>query len=447
MLAREERRIGNNSSSVRYFHLRDGIPGGVANCILVLVAVSVAFLPPNRQSSKWTVLAGISALSIGALPNRKRMIQLTQQKDADAQSVDRELTHAQFHVSEETLSGIVASAMDAIIAINEEQRVVLFNDAAARMFDCSVEDAFGSHINRFVPERFRSNHEKHIRRFSSSGITSRAMGDLGALWGLRSNGEEFPIEASISRIEAGDGKIFTVVIRDITERKLTEESLSNTNRRLIEVQEEERRRIAREIHDDYNQRLAVIAIDLEELAAKIERTDAVAGKKLHQLWRCVSELGGDLHALSHRLHSSTLESLGLVAGVRAFCEEFADQQDIQVSFVHKNIVPGISEDAALCLFRVAQESLRNIKRHSGASRAEVRLEGQSKKLHLSVIDHGRGFNPKERFHQGGIGIRSMEERLRLLGGSLEIHSRPMEGTRVDAWLPLVTAALHANWNP
>ncbi len=447
MPAHAERRIGNNSFPVRYLYRGDvsiGISGWAANCILALAASSIIFLLSNRHSSTWTVLDGISVMSIGMLPDRKRLVPLTKRPKADDQSLALEPVDRQPHVSEEILSGIVGSAMDAIIAINEDQRIILFNKAAASMFDCCMEEALGSHITRFIPERFRSNHEKYLRSFGTSGVRRRAVGDSGALWGMRKGGQEFPIEAWISRLETKGERLVAVVIRDITERRLAEESLSNTSQRLIEAQEQERRRIAREIHDDYNQRLAVISIDLEELSAKIKQADTAASKKLHQLWRGVSELGADLHALSHRLHSSTLESLGLVAGVRAFCEEFADQQDIQISFIHKQIPQGISEDVALCLFRIVQESLRNVKRHSGTNCAEVCLKRRGEKLHLCVVDHGKGFNPKERLYQGGIGIRSMEERLRLLKGNLEIHSRPMEGTRIDAWLPIATANRRAN---
>jgi signal transduction histidine kinase len=153
-----------------------------------------------------------------------------------------------------------------------------------------------------------------------------------------------------------------------------------------------------------------------------------------------SELGADMHSLSHSLHSSTLVSLGLVAGVKAFCQEFAEQQDIQVDFTHENVPRGIPGDAALCIFRIAQEALRNVKKHSDANRAEVRLEWLNQRLHLSVIDRGRGFELNKPSAIGGIGIRSMEERLRLLGGQLEIHSRPKEGTRIDAWLPFQAAS-------
>lgn len=440
MFAHIERRLGSGSFPFRHFHFNSGIgiPGKLANGIWVLLSALVIFFLLNTQPPEWTIFAGIALFSTIAMTIlvSDLFFARTEQRSSATESARGGLVDEKSHVSEEMLAGIVASAMDAIIAVNKDQRIVLFNGAAEKMFHCSREDAVGSHINRFIPRRFHANHEKHIVRFGASGVTSRAMGDLGSLWAVRSNGEEFQIEASISSIEAEGRKLFTVVIRDITERKMTEETLSQTSRRLIEAQEEERRRIAREIHDDYNQRLAVIAIDLEALAEKVERSDVEASEKLHQLWNGVNELGKDLHDLSHRLHPSTLENLGLVAGIRSFCEEFADQHEMQLNFIHNHVPQGISEDAALCVFRVVQESLRNVKRHSGADRAEVLLEGKARKLHLSVTDLGRGFNTKDRVRHGGIGIRSMEERLRVLGGTLEVHSSPMEGTMVEAWLPM-----------
>jgi signal transduction histidine kinase len=214
--------------------------------------------------------------------------------------------------------------------------------------------------------------------------------------------------------------------------------------RLIEAQEEERKRIARELHDDYNQRLAMTAIDLERLAENIGDSSPDAVDKLYELFNRVSEVGADLHSLSHSLHSSTLESLGLVAGVKGFCKEFAEQQGIQVDFAHENVPRGIPGDAALCMFRIAQEALRNVKKHSGAARAEVRLEWLSEKLHLSITDSGKGFDLTEPDSDRGIGVHSMEERLRVLGGRLEITSHPMQGTRVDAWLPFNVARQHAS---
>lgn len=358
-----------------------------------------------------------------------------------ADITERKQIEEKLHASEGKLAGIVASAMDAIIAVDEEQGIVLFNAAAEKMFGRAVDEVTGSSIKRFIPQRFHSEYEKHIGHFGISGATNgsrHAIGSQGTLWAVRANGREFPIEASISQVEAYGKKLFTVIIRDITERKMAEEALIHLGGRLIEAQEEERRRVAREIHDDYNQRLAVLAIDLEELAENIENSDM--GRRLHDLWSQVCELGADLHVLSHRLHSSTLENLGLVAGARSFCEEFADQQEIDTDFTYDNVPKDISGNVALCLFRILQEGLRNVKKHSGANRAEVRLEAAGGQLHLSISDRGRGFDATVHSSKCGIGLRSMEERLRLLGGNLQIHTRPMEGTRIDAWLPFTTVS-------
>ena len=227
---------------------------------------------------------------------------------------------------------------------------------------------------------------------------------------------------------------------DVTDRKAAEEALANLSGRLLEAQEEERQRLAREIHDDYNQRLAVLAIDLEKTAQSVADSPQATKERIDELKRRVAELGADLHTLSHRLHSSTLESLGLVAGVGAFCEEFVQQQGIKVDFAHENIPQSIPDDAALCLFRVVQEGLWNVRKHSGAKQAKVRLERSGEKLHLTVSDEGAGFDPSTLQQQSGIGLLSMEERLRLLGGQFQIRSRPKQGARIDAWLPLKAAA-------
>ena len=243
---------------------------------------------------------------------------------------------------------------------------------------------------------------------------------------------------SAELIEVNGESCALSVIADISERKEAEEALVSLTGRLIEAQEEERKRIARELHDDYNQRLALIAIDLEGLAGNSSADDA--DERLHELFNRISEVGADLHSLSHTLHSSTLESLGLVAGVKAFCKEFTQQQGIQVEFAYQNVPHDIPNDTGLCLFRIVQEALRNVKRHSGANEAEVRLEQLDGRLHLSVSDRGTGFDSNKHSAERGIGIHSMEERLRFLGGRLEIQSRSMEGTRIDAWLPLKIAS-------
>ena len=242
--------------------------------------------------------------------------------------------------------------------------------------------------------------------------------------------------ASAELIEVNGEPCALSVIADITDRKRAEEALASLSGSLIKAQEEERSRIARELHDDYNQRLAMLAIDLERLAERDRDSTVEEGQGLNQLSKRAMELGEDLHSLSHSLHSSTLRALGLVAGVKGFCEEFSAQHGVEIDFEHKNVPRAVPEDAALCLFRVAQEALRNVKRHSGASRAEVHVEFLEGRLHLSVSDRGKGLDSNKPAAERGIGLRSMEERLRGMGGHLEIHSRRSEGTRIEAWLPL-----------
>jgi PAS domain S-box-containing protein len=233
----------------------------------------------------------------------------------------------------------------------------------------------------------------------------------------------------------GEAERMLGIATDVTERKLAEEALNSLSGRLIEAQEEERSRIAREIHDDYQQRLAMLAIDLEGLAQNLGQ-DSKASGRLNELWNRVGELGSDLHYLSHRLHSSTLDSLGLVAALNSLCAEFRDYHSIEISFVEDDVPHSIPREVALCLFRITQEALQNVKKHSCADSAEVRVQGLEQKIHLSVSDRGVGFDPWTVSRQDGIGIRSIEERVRLVGGQFTIHSQPTEGTKIDVWVPI-----------
>ncbi len=208
---------------------------------------------------------------------------------------------------------------------------------------------------------------------------------------------------------------------------------------LIHAQEEERSRLARELHDDFNQRLAMLAVDLERTSQTIADSPTEAGRRLHDLWHRATELGDDLHSLSHRLHSSTLETLGLVLGLSSLCREFTEQQGIQVDFADENITHGVDQEVALCIFRIVQEALRNVKKHSGANRAEVRLRREDGHLHLSISDEGRGFDTHGNSKRAGLGIRSMEERLRLVAGRIEIDTELNQGTTLNVWIPSTEA--------
>ncbi len=223
------------------------------------------------------------------------------------------------------------------------------------------------------------------------------------------------------------------------ERRLLEQARREQARlsgRLINAQDEERSRLASELHDDFSQRMAVLSLGLETAAEMIPGSPAEANRQLHELMNSAGEIGADLHTLSHRLHSSTLERLGLAAGVSSFCKEFTAQQGTQVACAYENVPRAVSPDVALCLFRIVQEGLRNVKKHSEASRAQVRLEKLDGGLHLSISDNGKGFDLNATSEGEGLGLWSMKERIRLIEGRFEIHSEVHNGTRIEVWAPL-----------
>jgi signal transduction histidine kinase len=220
--------------------------------------------------------------------------------------------------------------------------------------------------------------------------------------------------------------------RQLKRAKEKERHLSS---KLIIAEEQERRRIASELHDDFSQRVAVLSLGLENVEEAISSLPDVH-ERLHGLVKSMTELGIDLHTLSHRLHSSTLESLGLVPAVAALCKEFTTNYGIRVDFTSTEIPRSVYFETALCAFRIVQEGLRNLKKHSGAEEAKVDLKMTGARLEITVRDEGYGFDLQGLRKNEGLGIRSMEERARSLGGKFEIQSESGKGTTLKAWLPL-----------
>ena len=213
---------------------------------------------------------------------------------------------------------------------------------------------------------------------------------------------------------------------------------------LINAEEQERSRVASELHDDFSQRLAILALGIESADEATPSSLPDLHKQLRDLISSTSELGADLHTLSHRLHSSTIESLGLVPALTALCKEFTAQQGVAVRFTVDDIPRSVHPDTSLCVFRIVQEALRNVKRYSGATQAEVDLQMVGNKLELTVRDHGRGFDLGNLRSDKGLGVRSMQERARLSGGRFEIYSQPGDGAVVKASVPLKPPARSAS---
>ncbi|MHC4513273.1 MAG: sensor histidine kinase [Planctomycetota bacterium] len=178
-----------------------------------------------------------------------------------------------------------------------------------------------------------------------------------------------------------------------------------------------------------------MSVELDQLTQEPHEPPARLVERMRELRRQTNELSADLHRLSYELHPSMIKHLGLVAAVRSFCRELSRQQGIQVEFVDREVPRTLHEDVALCLFRIVQETLRNVARHSGARQARAKLSGSPDAIRLQVADAGVGFDP-DASRKNGLGLVGMEERLRLVGGEITIHSRPSQGTRIDVRVPL-----------
>jgi PAS domain S-box-containing protein len=221
---------------------------------------------------------------------------------------------------------------------------------------------------------------------------------------------------------------------DITERKRVEESLSGISRKLVEAQEQERSRIARELHDDVNQRLAMLAVELDTVQAIRPDLPSEVRLRLQDLRKQTTEISTDVQALSHDLHTSKLEYLGVVAAMKNWCNEFGERQKLDVSF-KDNVSRALPSELGLPLFRVLQESVHNAAKHSGAKEISVQMVQDWDEIHLIVRDSGRGFDPDTAKNGKGLGLTSMQERVRLVNGTMVIQSKPMRGTTIHVRVP------------
>lgn len=220
------------------------------------------------------------------------------------------------------------------------------------------------------------------------------------------------------------------------ERHRAEEALQSLGGRLINAQEEERRRIARELHDDLNQGVALLAIQLEHCRLDPPESVQEMRERMEDLWKNARSLSGSIRALSHSLHPSILDSLGLAAATETFCQELRCAHDLDVEFVEHDVAPILNKEIALCLYRVIQEALHNVVKHSNAKQARVDLSSDTQAISLTIVDSGTGFEVDSDRNRYGLGLISMRERLRLVNGQLSIQSQHLKGTTIKACVPL-----------
>jgi PAS domain S-box-containing protein len=346
--------------------------------------------------------------------------------------------------SEAQLEAIVDSAMDAIITVDGAQRIVLFNRAAEQVFGCRRDEALGAQLDRFIPQRFRPAHRGHIEHFGRTGITSRRMGDVTTLWALRRDGEEFPIEASISQAGEAGQRFYTVILRDITVRKRNEDELKRQQQelrelsaRVLEAREEEKTLIARELHDELGQLLTALKMDLAWLRERVGADPEVA-KKAAEMNAMLDQTVSATRRISADLRPLMLDDLGLADAAAWLVDDFGKRSGIGCSYrqAGDGALDTISKPVATALYRALQESLTNIGRHSGAKNAWVVLAVEGAMVSLEVEDDGRGISAEDVAKTRSLGLKGMRERVTYLGGSFEVSRAARGGTRLRLQVPV-----------
>jgi PAS domain S-box-containing protein len=345
--------------------------------------------------------------------------------------------------SQARLGAIVDSAMDAIITTDEAQNIVLFNRAAEQLFRMRREEMIGTRLDRLIPARFRGAHHAHVEQFGSTGVTSRRMGDVTTLWALRPGSEEeFPIEASISQVLEDGRRYFTVILRDISRRKQAEDTLLASQRelrelsaRVLEAREDEKARIARELHDELGQLLTALKMDLSWLREHV-REDEVA-PKLEEMGRLLDQTVSSTRRISADLRPLMLDDLGLADAASWLVEDFGKRYGIasRIEIDADGGLEHVSKNVSTTVYRAIQESLTNIARHSGARNAWVLLAAQDGGLEVEVEDDGRGIVPEDLAKTRSLGLRGMRERISFIGGTFEVARAARGGTRIKIRVP------------
>ncbi len=429
--------------------VRSRIFAGVVVATL-LIALNIAALTfgwrhPDIAGPAIVLDLGGLALMFWLAWRQSLMVETVADGRATEQKRETERVQTTLDDTEARYGAILESAMDAVVAIDEAQNVVLFNQAAELMFGCPRAEALGRPLDRFLPARFRDAHHGHIDGFGRAGITTRRMGHNTVLFALRSDATEFPIEASISKAGAGGEHLYTVIVRDITLRNAAEAELRNSQMELRELsaqvlqsREDEKTRIARELHDELGQQLTALKMDLAwsralvtgggrpELAEKLARMDAT----LDSTVAATRRISSDLRPLM-------LDDLGLADAAEWLVEDFEQRSGIvcELALEDAEALSALEPATATALYRMLQESLTNVARHSRAGHTQVALRIAGGEVLLTIEDDGRGITPDDRRKTRSFGLKGLRERAHYLGGLASIEPAGDRGTRVDVRVP------------
>jgi PAS domain S-box-containing protein len=374
--------------------------------------------------------------------------------------------------SEQRLTGLVTTAMDAIVSVDGNHRITLFNQAAEQMFGCPADQAMGQPLDRFIPDRYRQAHQGHVANFGRTGTTTRRMGRFGTVYGLRATGEEFPLEASISHLDVGGSKVFTVILRDITQRVQSEKALRESEDRMRQsagqleqrvaerteelmqserrlralatelnlAEQRERTRLANDLHDYLAQLLVLGRLTLGR--AKRLELPAQAEKLIKETEETLSEALNYCRTLMAELSPPVLQEQGLPAGLKWLSEHMKGQNlEVAVKVEDANSVM-FPKDSAVLLFQSVRELLINVAKHGAVKKATVTMTHQDGSLTIVVRDEN-GFDLPAATAAATIsplsskfGLFSIRERMKALGGTFVIQSERGKGTTATLTFPL-----------
>jgi PAS domain S-box-containing protein len=338
---------------------------------------------------------------------------------------DRKAQKTLLESQEELLKSFVKNVPAGVAMFDRDMHYVQVSDRWCTDYGVDSGEVLGrSHYDVFrdVPAQWREVHRRALGGETLREQEDRWERESGTVW----------LRWEVRPWKKASGEVGGILIfaEDITRRRQMEVALSGMSRKLIESQEQERSRIGRELHDDINQRLALLSVQMEQLQ---ENPSDIEGRVL-ELRKQTAEISDDVQALSHDLHSSKLEYLGAIGGMKSWCREFAGRQKIEIDFV-SDVSTALPPEIGLTLFRVLQEALQNVVKHSGVKRVEVQVRETPHEIHLSVNDLGRGFDVEQASQGKGLGLSSMRERIRLVNGNISIESKPMQGTRIHVQIP------------
>lgn len=339
---------------------------------------------------------------------------------------------------ESIIATMFEMASQAILGVDRQGTIQLANRMAMELFGRERAELVGQPLETLVPEQHRQSHVAHREAFASAP-RRRPMGIGLELAAQRKDGSTFPIEVSLSHVETSQGFMAVCFVTDITVRKRQDVALQENLRELqqlstalLTAEEDAARKMARELHDDISQRLAFLSMEIGRVAAQpTSATNLVPSLRSFQTR--ILEVSDGIRQLSHQMHPAILDDLGLSAALEALCLDMERAEGIAVSFKARNVPDHLGGSLALCLYRVGQECLRNVSKHAHAEHANVALAYADGRMTLLVTDDGVGFDPAG--HQGGLGTYSVRERIKAAGGTIQVESRPGEGTRVMVQIP------------